>query len=231
MAAMETPTTTAARVTATATSKGHAPGLATGVAGAVLLGAALVGLLSGLSSSSSSRVIKAGTRAPAARPSNGFSWLRPSAPPDGWVGAWIQSGAAMLFHPPGWRQIPGDKGTVSFALRDGAGRYRGYLNVTPRQGAERLAGWAAFRTNRNRGEGDRRVHEQAAAEGLRFANASGSCVIDDYLSRVGSNPYRELSCIVTGRRYTNVFVGAALRRDWSGLGPLIERAASALIER
>jgi hypothetical protein len=194
-----------------------------------LVGAAVVVFLAGARSSSGSRVVNAGARAP--RPASAFSWLRPRAAPGGWVGTSIKSGGAVLFHPPGWRQTRGDKGTVSFSLRDRRGLYRGYLNVTPRQGAERLAGWADFRTRRNRAEGDRRVRERAAAEGLRFAAASGSCVIDDYLSRVGSNPYTELACITSGRRYTNVFVGAALSRDWARLGPLIERAASALVER
>jgi hypothetical protein len=199
------------------------------VAAASLVGAAVILLLSSAPSSSGSRVAKAGTRAP--RPLNAFSWLRPRAAPLGWLGASIASGGAVLFHPPDWKQIPGDKGTVSFALRDGRGLYRGNLNVTPRQGGERLAGWADFRTNRNRAEGDRRVREHVAAEGLHFAAADGSCVIDDYLSRVGSNPYTELACIASGRRYTNVFIGAALSRDWAALGPLIERAAAALIVR
>ena len=57
-----------------------------------------------------------------------------------------------------------------------------------------------------------------------------SCVIDDYLSRVGSNPYREIACIAAGSRATNVFVGAALIPDWQRLGPVIERAASSLLE-
>jgi hypothetical protein len=199
------------------------------VAAASLVGAAVILLLSGVPSSSGSRVIK--SRARAASPSNAFSWLRPRAAPAGWVGTSIASGGAVLFHPPGWKQTQGDKGSVSFSLRDGTGLYRGYLNVTPRQGAERLAGWADFRTKRNRAEGDRRVREQVAAEGLHFAAASGSCVIDDYLTRVGSNPYTELACIASGRRYTNVFIGAALSRDWPRLGAVIERAASALIER
>jgi hypothetical protein len=215
---------------ATATSKPHSRSFGIVLVGAVVLGAVLL-LLSGASSSRGSRALKAGTRAPSPRPLNDFSWLRPSAAPARWVGAPIESGGAILFHPPGWKPIHGDKGTVSFSLRDARGRYRGYLNVTPRQGAERLAGWAAFRTNRNRAEGDRRVRQQAAAEGLRFAGASGSCVIDSYLSRVGSNPYTELACIASGRRYTNVFIGAALSRDWPRLGPVIERAASALVER
>jgi hypothetical protein len=211
------------------TATSEARGLIGAVAAASLVGAAVILLLSSAPSPSRSRVAKASTPAP--RPMNAFSWLRPRAAPAGWVGKSIESGGAVLFHPPGWKHTAGDKGTVSFSLRNGRGLYRGYLNLTPRQGAERLAGWADFRTMRNRAEGDRRVREQAAAESLHFAGASGSCVIDDYLSRVGSNPYTELACIASGRRYTNVFVGAALSRDWARLGPLIERAASALIER
>jgi hypothetical protein len=109
--------------------------------------------------------------------------------------------------------------------------YLGYLNVTPRQGAEQLHGWAAFRLDRNREEGDGHVTKVAAAEGLRFHNANGSCVIDDYLSRVGSHPYREIACIVAGHRHTDVFIGAALRSDWLTVRPTLERAASSLIQR
>jgi hypothetical protein len=126
--------------------------------------------------------------------------------------------------------IPGDTGTVTVALRE-KGLYRGYLNVTPREGAEQLTGWAAFRTARNTDEGDRRVHEIAAAEGLRFGEARGSCVTDDYLSRVASHAYREVACIVAGRRYIDVFVGATLRSAWTTLGGVVERAASALVVR
>ena len=117
------------------------------------------------------------------------------------------------------------------ALRDRGGLYAGYLNLTPRQGEEQPHGWAAFRTNRNRQEGDGHVRQVAAAEGLRFRNARGSCVIDDYLSKVGSHPYREIACIVAGDRHADVFIGASLRRDWGTLGGTLERAASSLIQR
>jgi hypothetical protein len=120
---------------------------------------------------------------------------------------------------------------VTASLRDRAGLYHGYLNVTPRQGRERLTGWAAFRTRRNREEGDTGVRELAAAPGLGFRNAHGSCVIDDYLSGAASHPYRELACIVVGLRATSVFVGASLQHDWPTIGPLLERAASYFIER
>jgi hypothetical protein len=155
----------------------------------------------------------------------------PAPAPRTWGSATIASGGASLFYPAGWRPIPGDRGTVSVALRDRMGLYRGYLNVTPRQGAESLAGWASFRTARNTADGDRRLREVTAAENLRFTNAHGSCVVDDYLSRIGSHPYRELACIVAGKRYTSVFIGAALLSDWPELGPVALRAAEALVVR
>jgi hypothetical protein len=145
--------------------------------------------------------------------------------------ATIASGGATLFHPANWKQIAGDTGTISFALRDGRGRYLAYLNVTPRQGAERLAGWPSFRVARNREEGDREVTRVAAAENLRLRDARGSCVIDDYVSRVGANRYRELACIVTGHRFSDVFVGATLRASWGTLGGSVERAATSLMQR
>jgi hypothetical protein len=149
----------------------------------------------------------------------------------GWTSATISSGAATLAYPSSWTPIAGDAGTVSVALRDRAGRYRGYLNATPRQGAERLAGWAAFRVHRNVEEGDRHVRELTASEDVAFAGAHGSCVEDVYLSRVGANPYRELACIVAGRRSTSVFIGATLASDWRTLGPTVRRAAAAFVER
>jgi len=204
-----------------ATSSRRAGRLSAGAGVLVLLGAAALALL--LSSASSSS---------GARTGRGFSWLRPNAGrAAGWASVTTESSSATLFYPSGWRAIPGDRGTVSVAQRDRRGLYRAYLNLTPREGVESPRGWAAFRTQRNRDEGDRHVGLVAAAEGLQFAGARGSCVIDDYLSRVGANPYRELACIVAGPRHTDVFVGATLRADWNRLGPVVERAASALIER
>jgi hypothetical protein len=120
---------------------------------------------------------------------------------------------------------------VTAALRDGRGLYAGYLNVTPRQGAEQLEGWARFRIDHIRDEGDTSVRQLAAAEGLQFRNGTGSCVIDEYLSRVGSHSYREIACIVSGHRNTGVFIGAALQRDWPTLGRTVEQAGSALLQR
>jgi hypothetical protein len=156
---------------------------------------------------------------------------RRSAPPAAWSRAAISSGAATVAHPSSWQSIPGDAGTVSFAIRDRKGRYAGYINVTPRQGGERLAGWSAFRMRRNAEEGDKQVRELSSSQNVAFADARGSCVLDDYLSRVGSHPYRELACIVAGRHATSVFVGAALVDDWPTLGPILKYAAATLVER
>jgi len=71
----------------------------------------------------------------------------------------------------------------------------------------------------------------AAADRLGFRDADGRCVIDDYVSRVGSHPYREIACIVTGRRHTSILVAAALKPDWHTVAPVLERAASTFLER
>jgi hypothetical protein len=214
-----------------ATSKHRTRRRLSTVATIALLGTGVASVTSVALSSSGSRVTDRGTRTAAARVAGGLSWLRPAPAPKAWTSLTIASGGATLSYPSNWKPIPGDRGTVTAALRDSRGLYRGYLNVTPRQGAEQLAGWAAFRTRRNMQEGDQRTRILAAAEHLRLGSVRGSCVVDDYLSRVGSHPYREVACIFTGNRYTNVFVGAALMRDWPTLGRVVERAASAFTER
>jgi len=224
-------TTMVARATAMATSRHRTlrrVGVVTTVA---LLGTGVASLSSIALSSPGSRVTDRGTRTAEAQSVGAFSWLRAVRSPKTWTSATIASGGATLSYPSNWKPIPGDPGTVTAALRDSRGLYRGYLNVTPRQGAEQLAGWATFRATRNTQEGDRRTRIVAAAENLRLDRALGSCVVDDYLSRVGSHPYREVACIFTGSRYTNVFVGATLVRDWPTLGRVVERAASAFTER
>ena len=181
--------------------------------------------------SSRARAASGGARSAGKSQPSAFSWLRPASAPQGWLRTTTAASEATLSYPRTWTPIPGDKGTVSVALRSDKGLYVGYLNVTPRQGGEQPHGFAAFRLNRNREEGDLHVTQVAAAEGLRFRNARGSCVIDDYLSRVGSHPYREIACIVTGRRDTDVFIAAALQGNWQEVGNILEPAASSLIQR
>ncbi len=157
--------------------------------------------------------------------------LGPRAAPGSWPAATIPSGAATLRRPPGWSSERGDRGTITFALRDRTGRYLGYLNVTPHQGGERLRGWAAFRIGRNREEGDRSVRELAAREAISFTGARGSCLIDDYGSRAGGNPYREIACIVRGHRAESVLIAAALRPEWRAVEPALAQAVESFTER
>ena len=205
-----TPTTTAARVTATATSRRLAP-----LAGAFALFAALV--LAGCGSAGSHPGGGADSRSTGA-----FAWLSPAAPPPGWALARLPSGSASLPFPPGWRRIESDPGTVSAALLGTHGRIRGYLNATPRQGAETLADWAHFRPAHNREEGDAHVMSEAVATGLRFPSGSGSCVIDRYATVAAR--YREIACLVRGAHASTVVVGAATSPDWTKLRPQLERA-------
>jgi len=196
-----------------------------------LVGLGILAMSVAARSTASPRSAPGGTPAAGLRAVAMLSALSPLPVPEHWKSATTGSGAATLSYPSSWQSIPGDSGTVTAALRDRAGLYAGYLNVTPRQGREQLGGWAAFRTHRNAEDGDRQVHELEAAEGIGFTNARGSCVVDQYLSRVGAHRYRELACIVAGRGHTSVFVGAALVSDWRTLGSVLERAAESLRER
>lgn len=198
--------------------------------GAVLLALAAVLVILG-AGPSGARAHSSGRPIVASRTAGSFEWLHPAPAPAAWQHTTTATTEATLFYPPGWKPVPGDRGTVTRALRDRRGRYIGYLNVTPRQGIEQPHGWAAVRIGHNRGEGDKQVREVAAAEGLRFRNARGSCVIDDYLSKVGSNPYREIACLVTGHHHADVLIGAASRPDWDALRGSLERAVSAFVQR
>jgi hypothetical protein len=153
-----------------------------------------------------------------------FAWLRPAAAPAGWKIATLPSRTAQLAYPPRWRAIRTDPGTFSAALLGPHERIRGYLNATPRSGAETLANWATFRVAHNRQEGDRDVVRDASAVGLPFRSGAGSCVIDHYATI--SARYKEIACIVPGPRATTVVVAAARPTDWTRLAPELQRAVA-----
>jgi hypothetical protein len=155
-------------------------------------------------------------------PSSSFSWLRPQPPPSGWRRATIPSGAAVAY-PASWHPQHGDAGTATAALLTRRGAFLGYLNITPRQGPEQLNGWAAFRLDHNREEGDSHVMRLASATGLHFRTGHGSCVEDSYTTTIHAH-FVEIACLVVGARATTVIVGAAPPADWSHQGPVIERA-------
>jgi hypothetical protein len=200
----------------TATSKKRA---ALGIAAASLLLAGCGGH-SGPASSNSRHAAARTAPAPA------FDWLRPSAPPAGWPIVRIPSGATMAY-PPGWKRIKGDPGTASAALLDVSQRYVGYLNLTPRQGAETLAGWARFRVEHNAEEGDRNVSTVAVATARRLRGATSACVEDAYTTATGAR-YVEIACFVQGRRTSAVVVGAAPPDEWSRISPMLERTIASV---
>jgi hypothetical protein len=152
-----------------------------------------------------------------------FAWLHPAPPPAGWNAARTTRGGTLAY-PPGWKPIKTDPGTASVALLGRGGRIDGFLNATPKQGSETLANWSRFRPAHNREEGDRNVHLVASARDLKFRGGRGSCVIDIYTTSKAS--YREIACLVAGRRSPAVIVAAAPVELWTRHAATLRRAVS-----
>lgn len=156
--------------------------------------------------------------------SRGFSWFEPAQAPAGWKRSSLPSGGAILSYPASLSRVRSDSTSISFGRTDSSGRVLVYLNVTPEQAAEHLATWPTFRIEHNRRE-SKDVHEDARAFGLAFIGGSGSCVMDDYVTRgVHANHYREVACFVRGSTTSSVIVAAALRSQWTRNARLLERA-------
>lgn len=167
--------------------------------------------------------------APAGASSIDFASLRPAVAPRGWSKARTATGATLPY-PPGWRLIPGDAGSATAALGARGGAIAGYLNATPRSGAESIGNWRRFRPAHNAAEGDRDVRLLAAASGLRIGSGTGSCVIDAYSTATRAR-YEELACIVRDAGGTTVYVGAAPPRRWAAVAPVLARAIAATTGR
>jgi hypothetical protein len=162
------------------------------------------------------------------RASGPFAWLHPASPPAGWHVTRIPDGAALAY-PPGWTAIKTDPGTASVDVRGSGGRIDGYLNVTPKQGAETLANWSRFRPQKNREEGARMVRLLAATRAARFGSARGSCVIDQYTTSLTT--YEEIACLVSDSGSSNVVVAAAPTRVWRERSAVLERAVASFTGR
>ena len=156
------------------------------------------------------------------RASAPFAWLHPAAPPAGWKVARIPGGATLAY-PPGWRPVKTDPGTASVALLSGD-RFDGFLNATPKGGAETAANWSRFRPDHNRGEGDRDVRLLASAQNLTFRSGRGSCVIDTYTTSKAT--FREIACLVSRPDSTAVVVAAAPNAGWDHQAATLQRAVS-----
>ena len=156
-----------------------------------------------------------------------FAWLHPAPPPPGWSTARLL-GTTALAYPSSWQRLHSDPGTASAAVVQArTGLVTDYLNATPQQGAETLRNWAHFRPDHNRDEGDRHEQVLASAEGLRFRNGSGSCVIDRY--RTSRASYQEIACLVRADRGASVIVATALTARWAQDAPMLEQAVSAFL--
>jgi hypothetical protein len=140
-----------------------------------------------------------------------FAWLVPAAPPVGWPNLVAPDVPATLAYPPSFRPVGGDPGSVSAAVAAPPGPYIAYLNATPRQGAERPRGFAAFRVHLVSEDHDESVRLEAARERLPFQGGTGSCVIDRYVTRVGHHHYREIACLVVDAHGAGAVVVAAAR--------------------
>jgi hypothetical protein len=157
------------------------------------------------------------------RQPSAYSWLRPEPAPVDWSTSRLPGSPAQLPAPPGWQREHGDPGTRTEVMRTRSGRIAGYLNATPRQGAESPGNWTKFRVAHNREEGDLAVRLLSGATNLRFRSGTGSCVLDSYRTESG-NSYREIACIVSGHSATTVIVGAAPPHRWGSEAPAIEQA-------
>lgn len=185
--------------------------LALGVALAAVLTAAAVVVLA-VPSRPVSRALPQLTAAPA---------------PAGWARLALPGGTAVLSYPPSLHPVAGDQGSVSAARLSPAGRYLLYLNATPREGTENLRHWAAIRLGLLRSDDAASARQDAAATGVRFRGGTGSCVNDNYVTKIGAHHYEEIACLVQGRSSASVIVAAAPAAQWSRAGPLLERAVAA----
>lgn len=157
----------------------------------------------------------------------GFSWLRPRPAPASWRRATLPGKHAVLSYP-GWlRPQRGDKGTVTVGLDSRAGAVLAYLNVTPRQGAESLRNWTGFRLEHLREDGETAVRLEARSAVTGFRGGQGRCVMDDYVTRVRGNHYREIACLVQHGKSASVLVAAAATADWQRYGTVLERVVTA----
>jgi hypothetical protein len=163
----------------------------------------------------------------ASRPESGsFSWLSPAVVPANWHRVTTQTGQAVLSYPPSFMPIAGDRGSASAAVESSTGKILAYVNVTPREGDEQLKGFARFRVHLIGENDDRDVHLDSSAGYLAFRGGTGSCVIDDYLTRVGNNHYKEIACFVVGQHASSVVVAAGANADWTHFLPLLRESVA-----
>jgi hypothetical protein len=172
-------------------------------------------------------VIAAGTgtaRAAIGASPQGFSWFKAAPAPVGWKGSSLRSGVAALFYPPSFHPAQSDSDAVTVSRRSAAGTTLVYLNATDRQGNEQLATWPKSRLAILLEESASSAHEDGEAFRLPFLGGRGTCILDDYRTRIGAHHYWEIACYVVGAKGGSVVVAAALDSVWVQNRALLERA-------
>lgn len=164
---------------------------------------------------------------PAGAGAGGFGWLHPRPAPAGWAQAGLPGHAAVLSYPRWLARQTGDAGTVTEGLISPAGSVLVYLNVTPQQGDESLPGWPGFRLAHLREDGNTAVQLDGRSADVGFRGGQGRCVIDDYITRIHSNHYREIACFVRAAKGGSVLVATTRAADWGQYGSVLEKAVSA----
>jgi hypothetical protein len=156
-----------------------------------------------------------------------FAWLAQTSLPQGWTRLDGASSVGPLPVPPGFRAIAGDRDTLTAALFGPGGAYLGYLNATPLQGDERLPGWPEFRLDHLRDDDARSACPDAAARLVRTGAGLRSCVVDDYVARVGGHAFHEVACLVVQSSVGSVIVAATPSGDPAHVWAALERAVAA----
>jgi hypothetical protein len=154
-----------------------------------------------------------------------FRWFAPAPAPAGWRHGALPPDAGILSFPATF--VNGhDRDGVARERLDHHGTVLVYLDLSPKQGPERLRDWPSYRLGLVRGESND-VHEDGHAFGLKFRGGRGSCVLDDYRTRVENHHYREIACFVQGRAHATVLIAAALESEWHRAAKTLERAVDA----
>jgi len=136
----------------------------------------------------------------------------------------LPGGAAVLAYPPSAVPVQSDPGTVAAETAGTDGQPVLYLNATPQQGSETPANWRSFRLAHLRGEHAAGATLDASAAGLAFRGGTGSCVLDDYVTRIGTHHYREIACLVAGAHGGTVIVAATPADRWNSERGILEQA-------
>jgi hypothetical protein len=153
--------------------------------------------------------------------------LKPAPAPPGWRLLIPKAGGSRLWYPPSVKPVSADPYSVTAAIVGPRNSDLLYLNSGPKTGDEKLSNWPSFRISHIRVDHNRWVREDAKAFDVPFRGGQGSCVIDDYVTTVHANHYREIACFVQGRTGASVIVAATLAKDWKRYLPKLERALEA----